>query len=158
MQNPLDRVRPIDEPDGGPRIAWAYLTSVLAMAGGLLIVSIFSPLVSMTCEAAADPYCGLAATILLAFAAHVLALVGFAIWARLKLYFVLAYVSLFLGLAMWLNSAILSWGGLLVVLIPLIAAVATAPRGRDELPRAHKITVLAVTAVTLGAFVWWIAA
>ena len=150
-----------DRPDVAARIAWTYLGCVLALVVGALVLLAVNALVAgygcrlADTDAVAD--CQLAWAIV-AFGAGTLA--GFGIVVKPLKLDVWVWVALVvLGLAMLMVGQVWAvWWWLVLLCVPALAAVASAPWAKGRAWTLHRAAMLVLLAVVLvGAVVWYVA-
>ena len=149
-----------DRPDVASRVAWTYLGCLLALVvGGLVLVVVNALVVGYGCrladaDAVAD--CQLAWAIV-AFGAGTLA--GFGIVVKPLKLDVWVWVALVvLGLAMLVIGQITAvWWWLVLLCIPALAALASAPWGKGRARTVRQVVMLVLLVVALaGAAVWYV--
>lgn len=144
-------------PDLATRIATSYLAALLgAVIGGLLVVIAVTVLPSVCVSrgdaAGACVFGGTVASGLLGWSLGVLVM---ALVLRLGWWFWCAFVALLLGL-MIPSSVDAWWWWLAIVLIPAVAAVASAEYRSTGRPRAQRVALIAAAVVAAVAFGLWV--
>jgi len=135
------------------RAAWSILAALAALVGAGIALALGGSIVPALCPND-DGTCGLGWMVLIGMVGYLLALLPACAIGGLGIWFWVAYLA---GYApMMLLAAIGDWWWwvALVLLAPL-AAVASAPLGRDNLPAGQRWVLLVLACMGGAAVIWW---
>ena len=135
------------------RSAWSMLAALVALVGAGLALALASALTPALCGGD-DASCALGWMVLIGMAGYVLVLLPACAIGGLGIWFWVAYVAGYLPLVMVAAVGDWWWWAALV-LLPPVAAMVSAPLGRERLPGVHRGVLLALALAGLGAAVWW---
>lgn len=135
------------------RVAWSMLAALAALVGAGIALAIGNALMPVLCPND-DGTCGLGWLVLIGMAGYVLALLPACAIGGLGIWFWVAYVAGYSPLMM--VAAVGDWWWwTALVLLPPVAAMASAPLGHDRLPIQQRFGLLGLAAVGVAFVIWW---
>lgn len=148
-----------DELPVSARVAWTYLAALVAavIAAALVVLNnqVVAPLICRDPSDGAIADCKVGLGIWASLVAFLLVLIPVALKVRLDLWLV---ATLWAEIGLWVAVDAIDrwWWWLAVLLMPALAAVASARWGRsDRIRWAQRVGILVLLAAAIVALVWW---
>ncbi len=145
-------------PSGGARVAYGFLALVWAGIGALLLLAMAWPVLNSVGACSTDDtgLCGLALGLLVWTVGCWLVLAWAVRVLRLGLWFWLLVVALQLVSVQIVLQFVVWWPLVLLLFVPLLAAVVTDPgHARDRIPGWRRWTLMGVGLIALVQFAVW---
>lgn len=137
------------------RAAWSMLAALAALAGAGIALALGGAIVPSLCPSD-DGTCGFGWMVLIGMVGYVVALLPACAIGGLGIWFWVAYLA---GYAPLMVVAAVGdwWWWVALLLLPPVAAVASAPLGRDVVPLQQRIGLLGLAVAGLALVIWWYA-
>lgn len=135
------------------RVAWSMLAALAAVAGLGVALALASGIVPALCPDD-DGTCTLGSMVLVGMAGYLVALLASCAIGGLGIWFWVAYLVGYAPLVIVASVGEWWWWAALV-LLPAAAALASAPLGRDTLPRTQRLALATLAVAGSAAVVWW---
>lgn len=134
------------------RAAWAMLAALVALVGAGIALAIGGAIVPSLCPND-DGTCSFGSMVAIGMVGYLVALLPASLIGRLGRWFLVAYVAGYMPL-MVVAAAGEWWWWAALVLLPAVAALASAPLGHDKLPTPQRFGLLGLAAVGVAMAAW----